>query len=286
MASLIHIEDLVFAYPNTARPALDGVSMRIEPGERVAIIATNGGGKTTLARWLAGLLPDGLLAAQRGTVRMDGRPWPEWTAAQRAASVQFVGQVPAQQLTGCGFTVYEEIAFGPCNLALPEAEVRARVDEALGVCNLRHLAGRDPFTLSGGEQQRLSIAAALAMRPRMLVLDEPTSNLDPESRDAFIAQLEALPSSLTVVIFEVALRPSLALAKRFILLDAGRVVADGPARTVLTHPRCIALLGMTAIMHAASDVDRAGRWPRAIDLPLTLPEGITAFAEAGRAARG
>jgi energy-coupling factor transport system ATP-binding protein len=283
---LIAVEDLVFGYPDMKRPVLDGVDLRIEAGERIAILAANGGGKTTLARWLAGLLPDGVLAAERGTVRMDGRPWPEWTPAQRAASVQFVGQVPAQQLTGCGFTVYEEIAFGPCNLALPAAEIRARIDEALGVCNLRHLAQRDPFTLSGGEQQRLSIAAALAMRPRILILDEPTSNLDPESRDAFIAQLDALPSSLTVIIFEVALRPSLALAKRFILLDEGRVAADGPAHAVLTHPRCIALLGMTAIMHAASDVQRAGRWPQTIHVPLTLPEGIAAFTEAGRAARG
>ena len=285
MAALIDVDDLVFAYPASEQPVLDGVRLTIDAGERIAIVAANGGGKTTLARWIAGLLPDGVLTAQRGTVRFEGRAWSDWSAAERAASVQFVGQVPAQQLTGCGFTVYEEIAFGPCNLALPEAEVRARIDEALGVCNLHHLAQRDPFTLSGGEQQRLSIAAALAMRPRVLILDEPTSNLDPESRDAFIVQLDALPSSLTVIVFEVSLRPSLALANRFVLLDAGRVVADGSPHDVLTHPRCIALLGMTAIMHAASDVQRAGRWPDAIDLPLTLPDGVTAFAEATRAFR-
>ena len=270
--ALIDVDDLVFRYPAS-----------FEAGERVAVLGANGSGKTTLARWLAGLLPDGALTAECGTVRMAGRPWPEWPPAQRAASVQFVGQVPAQHLTGCGFTVYEEVAFGPCNLALPEAEVRARVDEALGVCNLRHLVERDPFTLSGGEQQRLSIAAALAMRPQILILDEPTSNLDPESRAAFIAQLDALPSTLTVIVFEVTLRAALALARRFVLLDAGRVVADGSAHDVLTHPRCVALLGMTPVAQAAADVRGAGRWATTIDLPLTLHDGVRAFGEAAHA---
>ncbi|MDQ0470317.1 energy-coupling factor ABC transporter ATP-binding protein [Labrys wisconsinensis] len=275
--ALIDVEDLHFRYPRAAEPVLAGVSCAFCEGERVAILAGNAGGKTTLARWIAGLLPEGMLTAERGLVRMEGRPWSDWPPAERAAAVQFVGQVPAQQMTGCAFTVAEEIAFGPCNLALPEAEVRRRVEEALAVCNLGHLARRDPFTLSGGEQQRLSIAAALAMRPRVLVLDEPTSNLDPESREAFIAQLAALPDALTVILFEVALRPSLALATRFMLLDRGRILADGSAGEVLLHPRTVELLGLPPTAEAAQAVAEAGLWPPGLPLPLTLRSAIEAF---------
>ncbi|MCX5496681.1 ABC transporter ATP-binding protein [Kaistia dalseonensis] len=281
--ALIKVEDLFFRYPQAKAPVLDGLSVAFEQGERVAILAPNAAGKTTLARWLAGLYPDGGLVAERGHVSMDGKPWPQWSAAERAAAVQFVGQVPSQQLTGCAFTVYEEIAFGPCNLALPEGEVRARVEQALAVCNLKHLAKRDPFTLSGGEQQRLSIAAALAMQPRVLILDEPTSNLDPESRDDFIAQLDALPAGLTVIVFEVALRPSLGLARRFMLLDEGRIVVDGTPETVLAHPRCIETLGMTAVARAAFEIREAGRWPEGLALPLTLAVAEQSFREAARA---
>jgi energy-coupling factor transporter ATP-binding protein EcfA2 len=283
--ALIEVDDLVFRYPYAERPVLDGVSLQVAAGERVAVLGTNGSGKTTLARWIAGVLPDGALQAQRGAVRMDGRPWPEWSIADRAAAIQFVGQVPAQQLSGCAFTVYDELAFGPCNLALPAAEVRARVDEALEICNLRHLVARDPFTLSGGEQQRLSIGAALAMKPRVLVLDEPTSNLDPESRDAFIAQLDALPASLTVIVFEVALRPSMAIASRFVFFDGGRIVGDGSAHDVLGDARCIAALGETPVAAAAALLRAGGTWAATDPAPLTVADGITAFSEARRALR-
>ncbi|MCX5480001.1 ABC transporter ATP-binding protein [Kaistia geumhonensis] len=275
--ALIDVADLAFRFPRAEKLVLDGITLSIEAGERVAILAPNAAGKTTLARWLSGLLPEGVLTAERGHVAMAGKPFAEWSVADRATAIQFVGQVPSQQLTGCAFTVYEEIAFGPCNLALPEAEVRARVDEALTICNLRHLASRDPFTLSGGETQRLSIAAALAMKPRVLVLDEPTSNLDPESRDDLLAQLDLLPGGLTIIVLEVALRPSLALAKRFLLLDEGRIVADGTASEVLNDPRCIETLGMTAVTEAAYRLRDAGRWPEATPLPLTLDQALDSF---------
>jgi energy-coupling factor transporter ATP-binding protein EcfA2 len=282
--ALITVEDLCFRFPRAEAPILDGVNVSFEEGDRVAILAGNAGGKTTLARWVAGLLPEGVMKAERGQVSMEGKPFEQWSQLDRAAAIQFVGQVPSQQMTGCAFTVYEEIAFGPCNLALAEAEVRRRVDQALTVCNLSHLAKRDPFTLSGGEQQRLSIASALAMQPRVLILDEPTSNLDPESRDAFIEQLEALPTALTVIVFEVALRPSLALARRFMLLDGGRVVVDGSPEDVLAHPRCIEVLGMTSVTEAAYEIDRLGRWPPGLPLPLTLAGAVPSF-EAARAYR-
>jgi energy-coupling factor transporter ATP-binding protein EcfA2 len=283
--ALIEVDNLTFGYPRMPRPVLDALTTQFAAGERVAVLAPNGGGKTTLARWLAGLFPDGVLQAQRGEVRLAGRPLAHWPLAERTAAIQFVGQVPEQQLSGAAFTVSDEIAFGPCNLGLPPAEVARRVAAALAIGNLTGLAGRNPFTLSGGEQQRLSIAAALAMEPRVLVLDEPTSNLDPESRESLRAQLAALPAGLTVIVCEVALRPSLAFARRFLLLDAGRIVADGDAASVLGDPRCVATLGHTPVAATAAEIRAAGWWPETAPLPLTLHDGVAAFARAADVAR-
>jgi energy-coupling factor transporter ATP-binding protein EcfA2 len=282
--ALIDVEHLTFRYPK-GDLVLDDVSVSFAAGERVAVLAANAGGKTTFARWLAGLLPEGIITAQHGLVRLDGRPIHDWHPADRAAAVQYVGQVPAQQLTGAAFTVADEIAFGPCNLGLAPDEIRGRVAAALAICNLEALAQRDPFTLSGGEAQRLSIGAALAMHPRVLVLDEPTSNLDPESRDAFVAQLAALPADLTVIVCETALRPCLAIASRFLLLHAGRIVADGGAAHVLSDPRCIASVGMTPVAQAAAAIAAHGAWPAAVTRPVSLEDGAARFREAEHAQR-
>jgi len=268
--ALIAIENLVFAYGPKMPVILDGLSLSIEAGERVAILGGNGSGKTTLAHWIAGWLPRAAMNATSGAVLANGKAWPAWTALERAEAVQFVGQIPMQQLSGFAFTVYDELVFGPGNLGLEPDEIRKRADWALDICNLRHLVDRDPFTLSGGEQQRLSIAAALVMHPKALVLDEPTGNFDPESRDNLLDQINRLPSDLTIILCDMALKPALAIAKRFVLLDGGRIVADGGAQEILSHPRTSAIFGMPAVMEAALLLQQAGHWPAGEDLPLTF----------------
>lgn len=277
--ALIDIHDLTFGYGLKGPTVLDGLSLSIEAGERIAILGGNGSGKTTLAHWIAGWLPRPGMAASRGDVLSEGKPWPEWPALDRAAAVQFVGQVPMQQLSGFAFTVYDEIVFGPGNLGLPADEIRSRADWAIKVCNLRHLLERDPFTLSGGEQQRLSIAAALVMNPKALVLDEPTGNFDPESRDNLLEQINRLPPELTVILCDMALKPALAVANRFVLLDQGRIVADGPAQQVFRHPAAIDIFGVPAVMEAALIAREAGKWPATADLPLTFDQAIRLFQE-------
>lgn len=195
--ALIEVDHLTFGYDD--HPVLEDVTLSVAPGEKLAILGGNGSGKSTLAQWIAGWLPRGTFAAKTGGVRIEGRPWAEMEDAERAGTVQFVGQVPMQQLSGFAFTVLDEIAFGPGNLQLPPDDIRARVDAAVETCNLSGLLDRDPFSLSGGEQQRLSIAAALAMQPRALVLDEPTGNFDPESRNALLAQMARLPEDIAIV---------------------------------------------------------------------------------------
>lgn len=275
--ALIEIENLVFGY-EASNPIIDNLSLTIEAGERLAILGGNGSGKTTLAQWIAGWLPRPGMASTSGSLLFQGRPWGDWTPLDRSETIQFVGQIPAQQLSGFAFTVFDELAFGPGNLGLPEAEIRERAEWAIGICNLGHLLDRDPFTLSGGEQQRLSIAAALVMHPKIIVLDEPTGNFDPEARDSLLEQINQLPADLTVVLCDMALKPALAIARRFVLLDGGRIVADGDAQQILSHPRTVEIFGVPAVMDAALQLRASDKWPDAVPLPLTLAEAEATFA--------
>lgn len=281
--ALIEIHSLSFGYGPKAPPILDGLSLAVERGERIAILGGNGSGKTTLAHWIAGWLPRTGQAAGAGEVLAGGRPWAAWEAGERATTLQFVGQIPMQQLSGFAFTVFDEIVFGPGNLGLPADEIRARAEEVLDICNLRALRDRDPFTLSGGEQQRLSIAAALAMKPAVLVLDEPTGNFDPESRDSLLDQIRRLPDDLTIILCDVALKPALAIATRFLLLDGGRIVADGPAESVLHHPAAVGIFGLPALAEATRLVLEGGGLPPATALPLTFGQAAALFGEARHA---
>lgn len=280
--ALIDIDNLVFGYGKAA-PVLNGVSLSIAHGERIAILGGNGSGKTTLAQWIAGGMPRPGMTARSGTLHAEGKPWTEWEALKRAETIQFVGQIPAQQISGFAFTVFDELVFGPGNLGLAEAEIRKRAEWALDICNLRHLVERDPFTLSGGEQQRLSIAAALVMQPKAIVLDEPTGNFDPESRDRLLTQINELPEDLTVILCDMALKPALAVAHRFVLLDEGRIIADGDAQAILAHPRTIEIFGAPAVTEAALAIRAAGRWPDGKPLPLTFGQAEILFKDIAHA---
>lgn len=282
--ALIEVTDLTFGY-GSAPLALDGVGISIEAGERVAILGANGSGKTTLAHWLAGWLPSQGSEATRGKVICRGRPWQDWPLAERASFVQYVGQIPSQQLSGQAFTVRDEIAFGPENLALPEAEVRERTAECLAACGLEKIASRDPFTLSGGEQQRLVLASALAMHPQLIVLDEPVTNLDPAGCREVLTLLDALPPSTTIILLDSFPRVAVQIARRFLFLNNGRILLDGPAGDVLLHPDAIASLGLPNAAEAAWLAKESGAWNPATPIPFSIEAAIAAFQQVENAAR-
>ncbi|MFT4192159.1 MAG: ABC transporter ATP-binding protein [Comamonas sp.] len=272
---MIEVKDLYFAYGNT--PVLDGIFFTIRPGERIAILGANGSGKTTLAHWLAGWLTSAN-ADGRGTVLWQGRPWQDYSIAERATAIQLVGQFPAQHLTGRAFTVAEEISFGPENLGLPAEEIITRRDQAMTTCRLEALAHRAPFTLSGGEQQRLVIAAALALSPSVLILDEPFTNLDPASRDHLAGVLTELPESVTLVFFESNPDVALATAKHFLLLRDGRIAVEGDARTVLLSAACTEVLGLPVIARAFQQLPEGHGLPDRA-LPLNDCEAAALLSE-------
>ncbi|MFI5840156.1 energy-coupling factor ABC transporter ATP-binding protein [Catenuloplanes sp. NPDC051500] len=231
-APSLDVRDVGFAYPDGHR-ALDGVTLTVGRGERVALLGPNGAGKTTLVLHLNGILTGGTgsvtvagltVAKDRGTL----------TEIRRRVGIVF--QDPDDQLFLP--TVAEDVAFGPANLGLRGAELAARVDEALDAVGMREHRERIPSHLSFGQRRRVAVATVLAMRPEILVLDEPSSNLDPASRRELADILRGLPVTVLMVTHD--LPYALELCDRSVILDDGRIVADGPTRTLLADPGLLA----------------------------------------------
>lgn len=223
MPPLLELRDVRFAYPGGAA-ALDGVSLRIDPGELVALLGQNGSGKTTLAKHL-----NGLLAPASGEVRLDGTDLRELRLGTIARHVGFVFQDPDHQLF-CA-SVEEEVAFGARHLGLEGGALEERIANVLDVCGLADRRADDPFLLRKGERQRLAIAAILALEPRVLILDEPTTGLDHREQTAILALLARLHDARRSVVV-ITHTPWLVAehASRAVLLAEGRVLFDGDVR--------------------------------------------------------
>ncbi len=224
------VEDVAFAYPD-GHQALFGVDLRIEPGERVALLGPNGAGKTTLVLHLNGILRPG-----RGAISVAGLPVTKANLREIRSRVGIVFQDPDDQLFMP--TVGEDVAFGPRNLGLPEEEVAARVAAALEQVGMTGYADRPPHHLSFGQRRRVAVATVLSMHPEVLVLDEPSSNLDPAGRRELAEVLEVLPVTLLMVTHD--LPYAMQLCPRSVVLDGGAVVADGRTRDLLADQELLA----------------------------------------------
>jgi cobalt/nickel transport system ATP-binding protein len=220
----ISITGLTYTYPG-GPTALEGVSFVVEAGESVGLVGPNGAGKTTLFLCLSGVLP-----VRPGMVRLAGLDPADPAERRRLpAAVGIVFQNSEDQLFNA--TVFDDVAFGPLNLGLPADEVRRRVAESLGRVGLTGFEPRVPFHLSGGEKRRVALAGVLAMRPDILLLDEPSMHLDPRGRREFIRLINDLPGTKIIAAHDLEL--ILQTCRRALVLDGGRLVAEGPARRLL-----------------------------------------------------
>jgi energy-coupling factor transport system ATP-binding protein len=249
-------------YRGSETAALDGVSVSVEQGEIVLLLGSNNAGKSTFCRLMNGLVPHSLPSHLEGRVTVLGRDVGRSSVARLATLVGMVFQEPESQLF-C-MSVEEEVAFGPENVAIPREEIAERVEWALGVVGLTGYNSRSPSNLSGGEKQRLAIAAALSMRPRILVLDEPTYALDPAGRQDLYALLRTLRDEhgMTIVIAERDAEETTGLCDRVILLRSGKVIADGAPIEVLSDVALLATAGVAPPQIAQLSSVLAGRCPK------------------------
>ncbi|CAN5669220.1 ABC transporter ATP-binding protein [soil metagenome] len=243
----LRIDGLSFAYPDGHR-ALDGVDLCVAAGERVAVLGPNGAGKTTLVLHLNGIhLP------QHGIVEVGGMAVTRANLREIRRRVGIVFQDPDDQLFMP--TVGRDVAFGPANLGLSGAALDDRVTASLEAVGMAGVADRAPHHLSYGQRRRVAVATVVAMAPDVLVLDEPSSNLDPASRAELAAVVDAL--ALTTVMVTHDLPYALELCPRAVILDEGRIVADGPTSTLLGDEALLAAHRL--ILPAGFDPARAGQ---------------------------
>jgi cobalt/nickel transport system ATP-binding protein len=217
------VRDLAFRFPDGTE-ALRGIDLTVRHGERVAVLGPNGAGKTTLVLHL-----NGVHAPTRGSVTVAGLAVAKPNLREVRRRVGVVFQDPDDQLFMP--TVRDDVAFGPANLGLTRAEIDDRVAEALAAVGMSHAAHRVPHHLSFGERRRVAVATVLSMRPQVLVLDEPSSNLDPAARRELAEIILALPIATILVTHD--LPYALQLCERAVVLNGGRIVVDGPTRDVL-----------------------------------------------------
>lgn len=224
---LIELNDLSYAYPGSNRQAVSHVDLTIDKGAFVTLTGPSGCGKTTLCRCLNGLIPHFYGGKIKGTITVSGLSVLDHTIGELAQHVGFIFQNPENQLFA--LSVERDVAFGPENLALPREEIRERVEWAMKVTGVEGLRERSPYELSGGQQQRVAIASVLAMRPEILVLDEPTSSLDPLAAQNLFQAVSELNErlGLTIMLVEHRLDLLSTLTDRVIVMDNGQVRMDG-----------------------------------------------------------
>ena len=200
---VIAVENLKYRYPNTESLALDGLSFTVEKGEFIGIVGENGAGKSTLSQALIGLVPQFYKGAYGGRVLIEDLPAETTPISELCCKVGLVFQNPFNQLSGAKDNVYEEVAFGMQNLGVPREEMHRRAEEALKLLDIWQYRDRNPFDLSGGQMQRVAIASVLVMNPDILVLDEPTSQLDPQGSEEVFRTVDKLArSGITILMIE------------------------------------------------------------------------------------
>jgi energy-coupling factor transport system ATP-binding protein len=238
----VTLKGVGFHYRGGARPALVGVDLEVRPGEFVVLLGPSGAGKSTLCLTLNGLIPHFVRGRLEGEVEVGGIPVREARVPELARKVGLVFQDFEAQLFATNVEL--EVAFGLENFGVPAEEMRTRVAETLALVGLRGLEGREPATLSGGQKQRLAIAAVLALEPDLVVMDEPTTDLDPDgTEEVFRVARHLRESGRTVILAEHETEEAIR-ADRVVVLDRGKVVASGSPDEVLTRSGSLRDLGI------------------------------------------
>ncbi len=271
---VIDVRDLWYLYPNSYNPSLKGLNMEVERGEFVLLTGPSGCGKTTFCRCLNGLIPHFYDGELKGELRVSGLSTREHPISELARHVGLVFQNPDNQIFA--LTVEKEVAFGPENLGLERVEILKAVEWALRVTGIAELRHRGTNELSGGQKQRLAIASVLAMRPEIIVLDEPTSFLDPQGAERIFEVLETLKREFEITIILIEHRVDLAVryADRVIVFDDGGVIADGPPGEVFGAEEArLAGVGTPKIVELSKRLARRG--VKLDGLPVTVEEFIS-----------
>jgi len=280
--AFINLQNVTYKYPLTKTPVLQSINLQVNEGEFVAIVGPNGAGKSTLCYTLAGFVPHFFKGEISGTIEVAGMESSKSTLDEWVMNVGLAFQNPFNQISGAKYTVFEEIAFGLENTGVPREEIRPRVEEAMKLTDISNLADRSPYSLSGGQQQRVALTSILVMQPRLLVLDEPTSQMDPVgTREVFgvVRRMAGLvPGGMTVVMVEHKMEWIANFADRIIALKDGQILLEGKPGEVLTSDLLAENgFGISRYTSTAREAKKQSLWKKE-NLPVTLDEAVEGFS--------
>lgn len=278
--AIVDLKNLTYIYPLTKVPALNDISLQVDEGEFVAVVGPNGAGKSSLCYTLSGFIPHFFKGELSGKVEVAGMESQNATLQDWVLNVGLAFQNPFNQISGSKFNVYDEIAFGLENIGVPRAEMIKRVDAAMEMTGITDLAERSPYSLSGGQQQRVALTSILVMEPKVIVLDEPTSQMDPiGTRDVFKIIKGMSDRGMTVILVEHKIEWIAEFADRVIALDEGKILLEGTPSEVLTSPLLPERgFGISRYTSVARKAAAQNMWSDKRSLPVTLKEAVDGFS--------
>jgi energy-coupling factor transporter ATP-binding protein EcfA2 len=277
--AIVNLQNVTYKYPLTQEPVLNNINLQVNEGEFVAVIGPNGAGKSTLCYAIAGFVPHFFKGEMSGTVEVAGRESSKSSLHEWVLNVGLAFQNPFNQISGAKYTVFEEIAFGLENIGVPRDEMLQRVNDAMKLTDISNLADRSPYSLSGGQQQRVALTSILVMQPKVLVLDEPTSQMDPiGTREVFGTIRAMAEKGMTVILVEHKMEWIANFADRVVALHESQIILDGKPQEVLTSELLTNKgFGISRYTSVARKAKEIGLWKKE-KLPVTLEEAVAGFA--------
>lgn len=274
--SIITIKNLSYQYPISESDALKNVNVTIERGKLYALIGANGGGKTTLCNVIRGFIPHFYKGDLRGEVLIEGKDIREWEMGELSQKIGYVFQNPFTQISGVKDNVFEEIAFGLENLGMEPGLIREKVDQVIKMLEIDYLREKNPFELSGGQKQRVALASIIVMEPDVLVIDEPTSQLDPKGTEEVFKIIELMKNKgKTIILVEHKIELIAEYADDVILLNEGEVAMQGSSQEILTDERAL-VFGAALPQYSLFGLDMRQRGMDLGSIPLTEKEAMDA----------
>ena len=255
------IENVNYKYPLEDKQALKNINIEIKKGEFWAVIGKNGSGKTTFCNMLRRFVPDFYKGELTGKITLEDKELKDYSQKELVQKIGFVFQNPFTQISGVKDTVFEEIAYGLENLGLEKEEIISKVEKILKLLEIEKLRDRNPYDLSGGQKQRVALASIIAMNPDILVIDEPTSQLDPKGTEDIFKIINLMANEgKTIILVEHKLELIAEYAQNILVLDEGEIILSGKAEEVLNNKILLEKeIGMTQYSMLAYELEKAGK---------------------------
>lgn len=266
----LKLENVNYKYPLEEKNTLQNINIEIKKGEFWAVIGKNGSGKTTLCNILRRFVPDFYKGELTGKITLEGKDLKDYSQKEIVQKIGFVFQNPFTQISGVKNTVFEEIAYGLENLGIERETIISEVEKILKLLEIEKLRDKNPYNLSGGQKQRVALASIIAMNPDILVIDEPTSQLDPKGTEDIFKIINLMANEgKTIILVEHKLELIAEYAENILVLDEGEIILSGKASEVLNNKILLEKeIGMTQYSMLAYELEKAGK-AKFEEIPIT-----------------